>query len=287
MLEEQYKESKWVKEILALQRPDGSWGYFHTLSNPGKKQAITTEQALRRLTILGLTEKDEGIQKAITYIENCLKGIVDIPDRKEKFRDWHVFTCLMFAAWLKLLSPENKLMKPIAEKWAAIIEFAFAEGKYCHEKYIEYYIKVFGIRPHNGRLRDFASFYQVALLQGVLKPETERSYFKYLINLPGGIYYVYDFKIADLPKEFASKQTSRYLSALELLAGYKAAGEQLSFAVRWLEENKGEDGYWDLGQAAKDGVNFPLSDSWRRPSNRKRDCTIRITALLKKMNLST
>jgi hypothetical protein len=53
--------SKWVKQILDLQHEDGSWGCFHTLSNPTKAQPMTTEQALRRLRILGLTKDDEPI----------------------------------------------------------------------------------------------------------------------------------------------------------------------------------------------------------------------------------
>ena len=65
------ENSRWAKEIISLQKPDGSWGYFHTLSNPTKSQPITTEQALRRLKILGLTENDEPIQRALKYIESC------------------------------------------------------------------------------------------------------------------------------------------------------------------------------------------------------------------------
>lgn len=277
---ENYLESKWVKEIVMLQRADGSWGYFHTLSNPTKAQPITTEQALRRLRKLGLTEKDEVIRKAIAYIEGCLKGEIDIPDRKEKFRDWKVFTSLMFATWLKLLSPGNSLAEPIIQNWASIIEAAFTSEAYDHRAYLAAYQAVFGLKPHNGRLVDFVSFYQVALLQGALRPETERRLLKHLISLNTGIYYIYDYKIADLPEKFASKQTNRYLTALELLSGYKAAGELLGFAVEWLQQNRNDEGYWDLGSAAKDGMNFPLSDSWRSAINRKKDCTARVEELL-------
>jgi hypothetical protein len=49
-----YKDGKWAKKIIELQHDDGSWGYFHTLSNPSSNQPMTTEQALRRLEILGL-----------------------------------------------------------------------------------------------------------------------------------------------------------------------------------------------------------------------------------------
>ena len=43
------------------------------------------------------------------------------------------------------------------------------------------------------------------------------------------------------------------------------------------------DGSWDLGQQAKDGICFPLSDDWRTVSRRKADCTERVTALLAKL----
>ena len=51
-----YKKGKWAGKITALQHDDGSWGYFHSLSNPTPKQPMTTEQALRRLMNLGLRD---------------------------------------------------------------------------------------------------------------------------------------------------------------------------------------------------------------------------------------
>jgi hypothetical protein len=61
--------NKWVQQILDFQHEDGSWGCFHTLSQPTKAQSMTTEQALRRLRILGLTKDDEPIARAIAYME--------------------------------------------------------------------------------------------------------------------------------------------------------------------------------------------------------------------------
>jgi len=67
-----YPSEKWIQQIIDLQHDDGSWGCFHTLSQPTKKQLITTEQALRRLRILGLTKDDDPICRAIRYMEGCL-----------------------------------------------------------------------------------------------------------------------------------------------------------------------------------------------------------------------
>lgn len=49
-----HKDTKWAKQIISMQRKDGAWGDFHTLS-VSSNSPITTEQALRRLERLGFT----------------------------------------------------------------------------------------------------------------------------------------------------------------------------------------------------------------------------------------
>ena len=58
-----HKESKWAKNIIAMQESDGKWGCFHSLSQ-FYHSPITTEQALRRLERLGYTIE-------MGYGENC------------------------------------------------------------------------------------------------------------------------------------------------------------------------------------------------------------------------
>lgn len=67
-----YKNSKWSKEIISLQKEEGLWGYFHTLSEPDK-YPITTEQALRRLLILGYTIEDEWKVKVRRHADRLSK----------------------------------------------------------------------------------------------------------------------------------------------------------------------------------------------------------------------
>ncbi|MBQ5322088.1 MAG: hypothetical protein J6J07_01440, partial [Oscillospiraceae bacterium] len=50
-----------------------------------------------------------------------------------------------------------------------------------------------------------------------------------------------------------------YLGAVELLAEYPRAREDLRFVSDWLEENRNENGNWDMGKSVKDGVYIPLS----------------------------
>jgi len=133
-----YKDSKWASQILALQHDDGSWGHFHTLSNPTKAQPMTTEQALRRLRILGFTKDDEPIHRAVRYMEINLAN----PEPTvfhEKKHDSKTYGDLMLGAWLRLFDPENKLALSVAKKWASIIEVAFADGTYSHGAYAAAY----------------------------------------------------------------------------------------------------------------------------------------------------
>lgn len=95
----------------------------------------------------------------------------------------------------------------------------------------------------------------------MLDPFVEAAFVDHILHHPTGIYYVYDREMTELPKRFDSLQISRYIAALECLAGYHCVKEKLSFASEWLLANEGENG-WDLGATAKDGVCFPLSDSW-------------------------
>ena len=278
-----HKDGKWAREILSLQKENGQWGFFHTLSEPSKAP-MTTEQALRRLQILGYDIRDGAIAKAVEYMSDCLRGAREIPDRKEKLHDWNLFTRLMLSAWIRRFTPADPRANQTARDWAAVVAGAFQSGRYEPGDYRAAYTGVFGQAPRGGRLADFVSFYQVSLLAGVLEPAAERLVMDYILQHPYGIYYVYNARLTEPPPEFASKAASRYIGALELLAGYKNSGDKLRFAVEWLEQNRNADGKWDLGSQAKDGVYFPLSDNWRARAVREADCTERITRLLEQLS---
>jgi len=271
--------NKWVREILKLQLEDGSWGIFHSLSLPTRRQHITTEQALRRLQILGLTRDDEPIQRAVEYMQQCINQ-PQHPIFNEISHDPKIYSDLMLSTWLRLFDAENEAAKPIAGKWVKIIEAAFAEGKYDPQCYSVAYRDAFGKNPRGGRLADFVTFYQIALVRGLLTNQTEDCFLDYVIGHKTGIYYVYDKPLTVLPENFASRQTSWYLAALELLAGFQSAPGKLGFTIDWILKNMDHDGQWDLGPSSKDGVHFPLSDSWQKIEDRRRDCTARVKRLL-------
>jgi len=276
--------NKWVQQILDLQHEDGSWGCFHTLSQPTKAQPMTTEQALRRLRILGLTKDDEPIARAIAYMEQNLKQPFPTVFHEKK-HDSKTYGDLMLATWIRLFDTKNEVALVTANKWARIITSAFQDGAYSNDRYVSAYEAGFvKLNPKAGCLADFVVFYQLALLPGLLSPELESAMLDYVLSHKRGIVYIYNSAVNVLPEVFASKNASWYLSAMELLAAYHSARSKLGFVVKWLLDNRNADGMWDMGAAVKDGIHFPLSDSWRKPEDRWRDCTYRIEKLLKSLS---
>lgn len=274
-----YKDSIWANEIIKKQNHEGSWGYFHALSEPNK-YPITTEQALRRLQILGYTIDDEPIQRAVSYMSDCLVEKKRIPDRREKLHNWDIFTDLMLSTWIRRFTNEIDKANSVAETWANIVMRTFSKGEYLYADYVNAYRSAFGMIPRGGRLVDFASFYLVSLLADQLDESMESKVFDYLLNKEDGIYYIYGQRLAVLPACFTSKLASRYLGAIELMSLYRRNILKLKFVTDWLESNQNESGCWDMGSGVKDGIYFPLSDTWRQKSNREMDCTYRIKNLL-------
>jgi hypothetical protein len=286
-------DSKWVKQILDLQHEDGSWGYFHTLSNPTKTQPMTTEQALRRLRILGLTKDDEPIKRAIAYMERLLTGEMPDPDRIEKSPSWAVNRPRLIAADILRFDRTNSVALRIAKRWVSVMEQACATGAVDFDTYLSCYLNEFNIPlMKNADIakkqcgNDICNYYPAVMYAGLLTERTENAWLDYLLQYQGGMYYVYGNLLNIVPAEFASGQTSYWLAALEVIADYRLAPEKLGFVVDYLMQNQLSPGVWDLGQKAKDGLYFPLSDAWRKAEDRQRDCTVRIQKLLDKLTLN-
>jgi hypothetical protein len=270
------------EKIIDLQHNDGSWGYFHTLSNPTSEQPMTTEQALRRLEILGFTSNDKPIKKALKYMHNCLTGKAPFPDREEKFPNWKIGKDFMLATWIRIFTENDNIANDIAQKWAEIINKAFSNNNYDHDIYRETYRKAFGIKTVH---ENIAIFYLVSIVTNLLDKKIEKAYFKHILENSKGIYYINDKKLTIVPEIFMGKETSRYLMAIELLAKFNnlECKKQLKYITKWLKENMTKNNEWDLGKESKDSIYFPLSDSWRMEENRLKDCTYRINKLLEEI----
>lgn len=273
-----YRNGKWVDQILSQRREDGLWGNFHTLSCPVTGKNYTTEQAIRRLYYLGYTAEDEVIQRVLKRMEQCIKGELDIDNYLEKKHDWVFFEKLMLAAWLRIFEPQNETALEVAYQWAQIVEKAFASGSYSVADDIAAFTQWKGRKPKSGFETGFGMFYHAALLPGVLSPKTEDLFLDYYLSKPDGMYYIYDKPLNQLPEVFASRKSSCYIAAIEVLFRYDLAKEKLTFVIDWINANRNENGKWDFGEKAKDGVYFPLSDRWDK-TTRITDSTYRIIKL--------
>lgn len=279
-----YQESREAKEIIDLQNEDGTWGNsFHSLAKVVKGKMITTEQALRRLWLLGYIIEDEPIRKSVDCMISCLRNERKIDHYWEKTHNWDLFTKMMLSTWIKIFDPVNPEAIFFSKHWANIIEKAFISGEYSNENYVKAYIEEFDSKPRGAREIDFVSFYQIILLRGQLSKNTEKLLLKYVISKPDGIYYIYHNALNKLPAQFQSKETVKYLAVIDLLKDYSTAKEELGFVAEWLNKNKDIKGQWDLGAKSKDGIYLPISDSWRNAEDRKSDCTKKITEILGKI----
>ena len=66
---------------------------------------------------------------------------------------------------------------------------------------------------------------------------------------------------------------------MEVLGRYAQAKDKLQFVVDWLQDHRDENGQWDFGPVARDGIYFPLSDRWDK-ATRVLDSTERVSRLL-------
>ncbi len=277
---------KWIQQIVDLQHDDGSWGCFHSLSQPTKEQPMTTEQALRRLRVLGLTKDDEPIDRTLAYMEYHLKQPHPTVFHEKK-HDSKTYGDLMLAAWIRLFDPDNETARIVARKWAKIITCSFHNGTYSHADYVAAYESEFvKLNPKAGCLADFVVFYQLSLMAGLLNPPIESAMLDYVLSHSRGIVYLYNSALNILPEQFASRKASSYIAAMEVLSAYPLAPQKLGFVAEWLKSRQDENGQWDMGSDVRDGIYFPLSESWRKADDRKRDCTARISKLLRKLEAS-
>ncbi|MFQ9514233.1 MAG: hypothetical protein ACLRZ9_00250 [Eubacterium sp.] len=217
-----------------MQDDEGKWGIFHSMSQPTSLKNISTEFALRRLERLGFTMEDECIQKAVSYMNDCLTGKKSTPDYREQKHDWDNFMALLLSTWIRRFTSDNSAANKVAKKWAHVITSAFKSGTYDYDDYTAAYDKNFGIQKDKCII-GMEIFYPISIISGCLDEKTEQALVDYIMDC--GIYYIYDKKLSVLPECFESKEASRYLAAIEMLAQYKQTRHKFILAMRFAGEH--------------------------------------------------
>lgn len=273
-------ESSKVTELSNLQWEDGSWGRFHSMDTSSKSD-FTTEKALRKLLNMGLSEDDEIINNAVKYMEGHLDGVIELRDYREKKHDWDLLTELFVATWLLRIDSTNKKAIRIAEKWSEVIAKGFSKGSFCEQSYKTAYDTI--LKPKKGKeYWKIDNFYIVSILKGRLDHRIEYLFINHIMNNHRGIYYIYDKKLSDFPKETKGKSFVRYLNAISMILDYDTGYKHLEEIIKKLIILKDDEGFWDFGKDSKDNIALPLSENWRTEGKRKADCTILTLGLIKK-----
>ena len=273
--------SRLISELVQAQQPDGSFGRFYSRNKRIRYAGRTTETALIRALSLGMTGDHPMLVRMKNYMEAVLLGEADWPDHPDPSLDWPIAKKLVTAARLRHLDPDNELARLEASRCVKLVEATFAEDYFDELEFTEAYEDIFN-QPAEHGTRMLFSLYGLLLVQGLLPYPVEQRLTHYLIKESRGVYLISNRSLGYTPLTFESRESLRYIRALELLSGFPSSAELLTHAADWLWEQMNNNGLWDLGHLGRDGLELPLSDSWRG-GQRPVDCSVALLCLLMRL----
>jgi hypothetical protein len=277
-------KSRWVLELEGEQHEDGGWGRFHSQNTKARRKIKTTEGGVGRGLVLGLNSREPIFRKTARYLRRLLEGSIDFPDPPESNERWATGTRLFVAATLAQLQPQLPALDEVWDLWAAIACRTFASGKYDPDAEIQAHRELSGISQEL-RYLQLRNRYTLTLLGSraqLLPGDTEKALLNWVWRKEGGIGYL-GVPLSRPPRPSARSSRRWFLAQFasqELLSRYPSWRPLAERLIGWLWSQRNEDGLWDFGP----GVwrNFRLSESWRRPSNRRNDHSTRVLLLLRK-----
>ncbi|HAL74298.1 MAG TPA: hypothetical protein DCM45_04285 [Clostridiales bacterium] len=279
-------KSKPIARLIEKQHADGSFGRFTFITDPDTPNGGVNESAMIRALALGLEPDHALLVNLRHYFEAVLQRLAGYgPDDPER-PSMPIARSLILAACLRQLGSDHPLVSAIARDWQQIIESSFDEMTFQTAVFRDKCEEIFGpdqnIWPEKWPEFGF-SRYMLLLMKDQLPFKVEQAMIHHQIYQSRGIYPVSNRSLLHFPLEFASRESVRFITSLESLTQYTSAAVYLRHAADWLWEQLDRDGFWDLGTPGRDNRHLPLSESWRSRLARQKDCTVRILALVTRL----
>ncbi|HJN51999.1 MAG: hypothetical protein QGI68_12000 [Pseudomonadales bacterium] len=280
---EEVCNTRFAKELGESQEKNGTWGRFHTQDTRAKKKFPTTEKAIERALAVGLDNEDRILKRTTEFIEAHLQGGATWSDHPEKHDNpalWEYAIKAISAANLSLIDRDHPLVAEQAQRFAGAAKEAFRTENYDRDKELQFHVKASGIesRSHGSCLTK----YGLLLLSSkdcLLPGQVETRLLDFVLHKEDGIYYTYGGCLQD-PPLVRERHFPRWLAAHEILSRFVTWPALAEQAVRWIWEQQNENGLWDFGGNTPRDNYFPLSDNWKRKTNRAIDCSVRTLILL-------
>ena len=274
-LKEAAAASKWVRQLVDSQLPDGSWGRFHSQDTTKKTAFRTTEEAIDRAFAIGLEPDDGVLTRASTYIQDVLTGNARITDRAEKSEAWPLLIRFILAGRLAQIDPKNDQLDPSWAYLAEVAEHALASGEYCLRDEVNAYLNLSGIHVPTGFLESQHALW--ILSSRTLPRQLERALVDWIRCKPDGIRYIRISLTEPRPR-----QIGYWLKSMNILSRFGSWQELFADTLNRVWEQRDADGLWDFSSNIARSVNFPLSSTWRQSTRRMQDYSTCILALLRR-----
>jgi hypothetical protein len=276
------KCSRWISELSAEQRVDGSWGPFHSQSTRLKQKILTTEMGVDRALALGLDANHPILNRTVDYIVDVIESRKSFPDTPEKNDRWPTGVRLFLASTLSLIAPDHPILDADRALWSEIARRAFQSGEYQEDDEIKAHAELTGATV-KGSYLVLRRKYQLNILgslPGTLSFDLETALLKWLLQRPDGIGYLsVPLNIPPVPHK--ASVFDHWLASIEMLSRlFPSWSHHFQSSLQWIWDQRHPDGYWDFGSRSSSATFFPLSEDWKSRQKRRFDWTARILILL-------
>jgi hypothetical protein len=275
------ESSRHVQMLRQEQRPDGSWGRFHSVDTRLKRKTGTTQDGVRRALSAGLDADHPILRKATRYIAGILRGMTRFPDPAEANDRWPTGSWLFAASTLALIQPDHPALDPVRTRWLQVVSHTFASGRFDPVAEAQAHHDLHGINTPIAylTLRNRFAAELLGSRPDLLPPPIERAYVEWLWHQPNGLAYL-DIRFSSpQPAAVRSSGFARWLNAMHILSRFPSSTAVSPDAILWLWNQRQGDDLWDFGGKAS---HPRFSESWRQPRRRMHDHSLLPLILLRR-----